>query len=208
MAQKLGLRTIEIIIAASVVVISVASLFVAVFQGIVMDRTLKASVMPVIQAGTGNFDLEDEEWVLNLNVRNTGLGPARIAYLRIMQGDQPISSMGSWLAECCAPPDLTPAERQAYIRGVFERRELVFITDSMDGRYLSPQETTYAYRASRPDPETQPDGFDVWVALNSARFDVQIEICYCSVFDECWRARFPSQSREDVRQCVIPVRTP
>lgn len=204
MASRVGYRTVELIIAISVVVISVASLFVAVFQGIVMDRTLKASVMPVIQSGTGNFNIETQEWVIRLNVGNTGLGPARIAYLRLMQGDQPIDNVGRWMASCCTPQDLSPEQRLAYIQSVFAERELILINDAMDGRYLAPQEVAYAYQISRPDPETQPRGYAVWDALNSARHAVDIEICYCSIFDECWRSRFPSQDRERVRQCVIP----
>ena len=55
---KPSYRLVEVIVAVSVVIISIASLFVAVYQGIVMDRTLKASVLPIIQAGTSNLDPE------------------------------------------------------------------------------------------------------------------------------------------------------
>jgi hypothetical protein len=52
--QQFHIRTIELVIAVSVVVISVASLFVAVYQGMVMERTLKASVWPLVQIEHGN----------------------------------------------------------------------------------------------------------------------------------------------------------
>ena len=71
---KPSYRLVEVIVAVSVVIISIASLFVAVYQGIVMDRTLKASVLPIIQAGTSNLDPETGEWKLALRVENTGLG--------------------------------------------------------------------------------------------------------------------------------------
>lgn len=199
-------RVLELVIAVSVVIISLASLFVALYQGRVMEQTMQASVMPLIQAGTSNYDAEEEDWVLRLEVRNTGLGPARIDYLRLMQGDQPVASLGRWLAECCAPDGLSAEQRLAHVQGVFNAGEVVLVTESFNGRYLAPQETAYAYQADRPDAEVQPRGYALWDALNSARFDVDIEICYCSVFDQCWRARFPEQSREEVAQCVAPVR--
>ena len=41
------IRVIEIIVAIAVTMISVASLFVAVFQGVIMQRQLEASVLPI-----------------------------------------------------------------------------------------------------------------------------------------------------------------
>lgn len=43
-------RVLELVIAVSVVIISLASLFVALYQGRVMEQTMQASVMPLIQA--------------------------------------------------------------------------------------------------------------------------------------------------------------
>ena len=81
--MKLQHRMIELVVAVSVVVISLASLFVAVYQGIVMDRTMKASVMPVIQVESGNIDDDRETWVMTINVKNTGLGPAEVRYFNM-----------------------------------------------------------------------------------------------------------------------------
>ena len=101
---------------------------------------------------------------------------------------------------------MSAEQRLAHVQGVFNAGEVVLVTESFNGRYLAPQETAYAYQADRPDAEVHPRGYALWDALNSARFDVDIEICYCSVFDQCWRARFPEQSLEEVAQCVAPVR--
>ena len=201
-------RVLELVIAVSVVIISVASLFVALYQGRVMEQTMQASVMPLIQASTSNYDAEKEDWVLRLEVRNTGLGPARIHYLRLVEGDQPVEQLSRWVADCCTPPELPAEERLPYAQSVFAAGELILITETFNGRYLSPQEIAHAYQIDRPDREAQPRGFAMWQALDSARFDVEIEICYCSVFDQCWRARFRAQEREEVYQCVVPRRAP
>ena len=45
-------------------------------------------------------------------------------------------------------------------------------------------------------------GASVWAELDTARFDVEVEICYCSVFDDCWRTRYPDAVRTPVARCI------
>lgn len=198
---KPSYRLVEIIVAVSVVIISIASLFVAVYQGIVMDRTLKASVLPIIQAGTSNLDPETGEWKLALRVENTGLGPARIGYLNLVRDGEPVGDLNAWLIQCCVPDNIPPAERGAFIAQTVNSGELRFVTSYVQGRFLAPQEQVNLYEIERPNETTQPDGAAIWQAINTARHEVDIEICYCSVFEECWLSRFPQQSREPVRRC-------
>jgi len=199
-------RLIEIVVGASVVVISVVSLFVAVFQGIVMQRTLEASVLPVIQYGSGNYNLEREEWQITVSFRNTGLGPAEMRSFRLFWDGEEITDTSAFLARCCVPDDIPADQRAAYVRNAFVNGEISFLFDSIEGRFFAPQEEVGYVVSARPDAETQPHGRALWDALDSVRHDLEVEICYCSVFDDCWQARFPDQSRERVRQCPAPFR--
>ncbi|HAQ34539.1 MAG: hypothetical protein CMF74_12130 [Maricaulis sp.] len=198
------IRLIEIIVAASVVVISVASLFVAVFQGIVMQRTLEASVLPVLQYSTGNYDNDRDEWVLVLNITNTGIGPAELRSIRVTWDGQPIEDAPPFLMACCLPASIAEADRPAYLQDLFESGELNIIFDGVDGRFFAPQESVDFISVDRPDRETQARGRALWSALDRARHDLEVELCYCSVFDDCWQANFPTQTRERVRQCPAP----
>ena len=64
---------VEISAAVSAIVISAASLFIAVRQNALMEKQLSASIWPVLEFGTSNIDAE-----ISLEVRNAGLGPARV----------------------------------------------------------------------------------------------------------------------------------
>jgi hypothetical protein len=200
------IRLIEITVAVSVVVISVASLFVAVFQGIVMQRTLEASVVPVLQYGSGNYDSDRDEWVMVLNITNTGIGPAELRDIRVTWQGQEVTDAPPFLLACCMPDHIDASDRPAYMQDIFEQGEINIIFDSVDGRFFAPQESVDFLSVDRPDRELQPRGFAMWTALDRARHDLDIEICYCSVFGDCWQARFPDQSRERVRQCPAPLR--
>lgn len=197
------IRLIEITVAVSVVVISVASLFVAVFQGIVMQRTLEASVVPVVQYGTGNYDLERSEWRLILSLTNTGLGPAEIRDFRMSWNGGEITDTSAFLTLCCVPEGVPDDQRAAFVRQAFVDGEIGFLFDAVEGRFLAPQEEVEFVSGLRPDARTQPNGRAIWDALDEARPDITVEICYCSVFGDCWQARFPEQSRERVRQCPV-----
>ena len=199
-------RLIEITVALSVVVISVVSLFVAVFQGIVMQRTLEASVVPVIQYGSGNYNLERGEWRLTISFTNTGLGPAEVRSFRMLWGGEEIVDTSEFLVRCCVPDSVPVEERPRFVRQAFVDGQLAFLFDSIEGRFIAPQEDVEYVTSLRPDATTQPNGRAIWDALDEIRRDIEIEICYCSVFDDCWQARFPDQSRERVRQCPAPFR--
>ncbi|MAC39367.1 MAG: hypothetical protein CMH93_07555 [Oceanicaulis sp.] len=201
--MKMHYRTIELVVAASVVVISLASLFVAVFQGIVMDRTMKASVMPVIQVGHGNVGEDRESWVMTITVHNTGLGPADIRYFGMRWQGEPIRDTSQFLARCCAPDSVPEDQRLGYMHQAFRDGEMALVFDEVQSRFLAPQERVDFIAFDRPDAETQPRGHAVWQALDLVRHDLRFDVCYCSVFEDCWLARFPAQPREPVARCDI-----
>ncbi|WP_297732139.1 hypothetical protein [uncultured Maricaulis sp.] len=202
--MKLHHRLIELVVAVSVVVISLASLFVAVYQGIVMDRTMKASVMPVVQVDSGNIDDDRETWVMTINVKNTGLGPAEIRYFNMYWNGEIIRDTSALMARCCLPETVPADERLPYVYDAFRDGQLSLVFDNVQRRFLAPQEDIDYIAFDRPDADTQPRGRALWDALDDVRHDITYEVCYCSVFDDCWRARFPEHSREPVRQCVGP----
>ena len=202
--MKLHHRSIELLVAACVVVISLASLFVAVFQGIVMQRTMEASVMPLIQVGHGNYNGETDEWQIKIEVSNTGLGPAQVHYLAMRWNDRLITDTSVFMADCCVPDTVPEAERLTYMYSLFREGEMSLIFDDVQMRFLAPQQTVDFITFDRPDAESQPRGAGVWQAVDAERRNITYETCYCSVFDACWVATFPQQTREPVRRCVAP----
>lgn len=202
--MKLHYRSIELLVAGCVVIISLASLFVAVYQGMVMQRTMEASVMPLIQVGHGNYNSETDEWQIKIEVSNTGLGPAQVHYLAMRWNGELITDTSEFMAQCCTPDGLAEDERQDYMISLFQEGEMALIFDDVQMRFIAPQETVDFITFDQPDAETQARGLAVWRAVDRARRDITYEACYCSVFDECWVSTFPRQTRQPVRQCVAP----
>ena len=77
-------RVIEIVIAGAIVAISLASLFTAVYQSIIMRRTLEASVWPRVEWENSNYDEERGVNAIIFALANRGVGPARIARVEIL----------------------------------------------------------------------------------------------------------------------------
>ena len=77
-------RVVELVIAGAIVVISLASLFTAVYQSIIMRRTLEASVWPRVEWENSNYDEERRANAIIFGLANRGVGPARIARVEIL----------------------------------------------------------------------------------------------------------------------------
>ena len=189
-------RFLELIIAASVVVISLASLFVALYQGRVMERTMKASVLPVVEYTTGNYDIDLDEPRITMTLSNNGLGPATIKQVLFRYEGVEFTSPGHLLALCCVPGADNVEEAQAILRTA----AFPVITSVLRNRVLTPGQTLPML--SMPDQDLGELGAGVWAELDTARFDVEVEVCYCSVFDDCWRTRYPDAVRTPVERCI------
>ena len=197
------IRLFEMVVGVFVVLASMAAVGVAVYQGRVMERTLEASVWPYLEYGTGNFDPDDDAWRIRFIFTNQGVGPARIRWMRLFDSTgEPVRDPAHFLADCCAPAEITdPDARLAHIRGVFASGSMVLFNEAVHGRVLAPGDEVVMFAIERPEDEAARA---VWEALDTARYDIRPEVCYCSVFDECWRARLPAIDHAPVRECALP----
>ena len=112
------------------------------------------------------------------------------------QGDQASRAPGYLLALCCVPGAENVAEAQAILRS----SGFPVITSVLRNRVLTPGQTLPML--AMPDQDLGELGASVWAELDTARFDVEVEICYCSVFDDCWRTRYPDAVRTPVERCI------
>src|SRR5262245_65518032 len=94
-------RTIELVIAAAVVAISLASLFTAVYQSIVMRRTLEASVWPRVEWENSNYDEERRVNAITFAIANRGVGPAQIERREILLQGKRVGNEDALLLDCC-----------------------------------------------------------------------------------------------------------
>src|SRR5262245_35949466 len=191
---------VELVIAVAVVVISLASLFTAVYQSVVMQRTLEASVWPRAEWENANFDEERRANAITFAIANRGVGPARIARAELLLKGTRMPNARSLLLACCID-GATQEERESNIRTLTESGDLRLFTSTVDGAAFHPGQKRALLVFDRP-VDGNP-ALPVWDRLNTARDALDLAVCYCSVFDDCWitRARAFTQSTEPIRGC-------
>lgn len=202
-ARERRTRIIELVVAGSVVFISLASLFTAVHQSLVAQRTLAASVWPSVELDTGNYDEERRAHSISFTIANRGVGPARIERLYTRWEDVEAGSVAEIIVSCCAEGD-DEAARRRWIEGLVNSQEIVFLTSVVHGRTLAPDQEINFFTFDRPGPDAPGD--EIWTALDRARFEFDMRVCYCSVFDECWETALADPRPEQVRDCRAPAR--
>jgi len=183
--HKTGHSHIDLILGALAVVMSMISVFIAVRHGQTMERLVAANSWPNISYTTGNEGPNGAQ-IITMELRNTGVGPARIDTFELFYKDRPLNSPAALLAGCCMTGPHMPvnSDTSTILNEVLPAR------DAID--FLSLDATKNPI---------------VWDKLNKERFQVRVRVCYCSVFEECWvkDSRVPRPTRVDECKPSQPI---
>lgn len=174
----------DLVLSLAAVVVSACALAVSLVQTTVMRAQQYASVWPRLTTDL-SVDLAADSLgrdSLTLTVRNAGVGPAQVAWAQLTFDGALIDDWRALIGR--AAPPAGPGTVRASI-----------IYNSLTGDVLIPGERHVALRlAGRPAR---------WVGDAAGR--VGLRICYCSVFDRCWRLENPSVGARIPREQVTPV---
>jgi hypothetical protein len=170
--------------------ISLCSLYVAwhtshTMEGLVREnaRLVRAQSTPLLDYGTGNAI--DQTRTMAALVINVGNGPARVRWSRFQLDGR---TYATW-------PELAAAVAPA--AGTADG----LVTASLDGTLLraGAERRLINWVAPAPGPEAE-----AWQKIDSVRGRVRADICYCSLFDECWLATFDGGVSSLAEQCPDP----
>ena len=188
-----GHRWLDILLAASAMLVSIVSLVVAVNHGRTMEkmaeanaRLVAANSWPFLQYSTGNVGPNGQR-MIELRVANDGVGPARVETFEVWWHDKPVATPQALLDACCS--DGTAA---VSTHGVQE--DLVAPTIMRAGAM-----------AAFLSLEQNADNAATWNRLNAARLHLRLRACFCSVFDECWTGDLTSTHANRVDKCPTPA---
>jgi hypothetical protein len=148
----------EMIVSLSVIFVSIATLFVYVYQARIMQSQLHASVWPYVEWGTTNYKK------FEIIVQNKGIGPALVKNLQMKIDGKKISGYAELL------DSLFGKKRQKYF----------FITSYLNRRVLAAGEIVKPIQVEGSLFATKIDS-----ALRKHNFE--LEICYCSIYNDCWK---------------------
>ncbi len=193
--RKIGHKWFDLAITLCILFISLSSLIVAVEHSRTLERMADANAKlvetnswPFLGYGTGNSGGTDHT-AIEMRIANDGVGPAKIESMELKWNGVAQRGAHAFLHACCG-------YRYASSDNLW--------SDIAPGRVLRAGETITFLTL----PRTVSDQ-GAWSRLDTARLSrsLSIDLCYCSVFDECWVedvARLSLKPRQ-VDYCPTPA---
>lgn len=168
----------QVLTAVGAMVVGLAALFVAYDQARVMRAQQHAAVYPVLQVD-GFQSSTPAHASLGIRVRNTGVGPALIESVTLYEDGVERADLSTYLDQLPAGYDTSWA--------ALTGRSMAA------GEEVTPIELVWARGdIALGDLINASQAWDHW----------EMEICYCSVFERCWRTSPVGGARaERVNQC-------
>jgi hypothetical protein len=181
-AHKVGNRWIDIVLASSALVLSIASIIISIQNEANMQRLVTANSWPYIRLSHGNTTGSGEA-VIHFDVGNAGIGPATVEKLIVTYKGEPVKSASDLLERCCASAGGPDAVRSVSVNLV-------------ENQVLSPHEVISVLGVRKSDT----DG-TVWDKLNIERMRIGMSACYSSVFGERWITSIRQPKPLSVKSC-------
>ena len=170
-AHKIGHKWVDLAIALSAITISVISLVVAVEHGKTEERLVAASSWPFLTFTSSNDGFNAGGWTIRLRLQNSGVGPARVKWLRLALNGEPIRNRGDLMRKCCGVPDGTVEDQVR--RGLVSQNSPIGVLPARESVVVLAWRDRRGSRAIRSK-------------LDDAANRLRLDACYCSVLDECW----------------------
>ena len=167
----------EMVIGLCALVVSLVAVIVGVYSAYT-DRTYaRASVWPRVEL---NFHLSTNEQSSEFGVKmsNSGIGPAIIKTVLMEVGGKYLKTWKDVLA----------------FIGEFPQ-DIHLSTSNMANIVLPAEQTTTTFHIKASDKSMSNKVMDTLRTVN-------ISVCYCSVYDECWLKVRKSEPKK-VEQCVV-----
>jgi hypothetical protein len=187
-----GFHWLDISLALSAFVVSLASLWLTVHNARTMEKLVASNSYPNIDFSFGNqFDFQDGHGLRHavyLSLENTGVGPARLRSIDLSFAGRPAATLRALLAICCTQEPAgslpkTSSWSSGDIRG--------FMVQAGKGINL------FAWPEAPEDPR--------WARLEAVRDKIGIRVCYCSVFDECYLHDSAYREPRRIGACPAPA---
>jgi hypothetical protein len=183
---------LDLIVALSALATSAVSIWLAISQGDDMERLVQAQSWPFLGFDSSNVHPNPTtgapEHVMTLVIENLGVGPAKIRTVEVVYEGKAIKGGRDLLRACCDKPDPETEERAS--------TETPFVTSSTAGRVLRAGQRLelFLWRRGAYDAHR-------WDQLDQARLKLDMQVCYCSVFEECWIVKNDSNDAQRVDSC-------
>jgi hypothetical protein len=185
--HRTGHAVLDFVIAACAIVISCASLWVALRADKTQEQLLKSTVWPYVVFTQSDVTPQGTSR-LTFELRNEGVGPAIVRSFAVAYNGRFYPSLRTLMEACCR----VEGEPRLRITTSTVRSQVLMARD------------VFSFIRTMPST-TSPRSY---ARLFAERWNFSIQLCYCSVLGDCW---FLDSSREDhptaVNKCP-PARQP
>lgn len=203
--HKTGSRRFDLILPVAALFVSFVSILIAWHHSHIMrelvhqnERIVEAESLPYLEIYTSDLASDLRTPTLRLSVRNEGVGPARIAEVVMTVNGKPVPDFNALINQCCAP-GLLEARKDSRKQFRAMRNGEVILSQLRD-RMIRPGEEVDAF-AWPVTPENKQIVDRLKEDVESPA--VNLTVCYCSVFDECWTRTDEDRRPVPVKQCPI-----
>jgi hypothetical protein len=182
--RKSGFKSLDMVIAGAAILLSLISLGVAIQNSRTQQKLVTASSWPLVMSYTNNLGegAAKADHVISIGLANNGVGPAKVESVRMSWRGREMTSNRAFLRACC------------WINGGPSSHD-------MQANIVSPN----VLRAGDAAPflvlPRSGDADPMWTALDRARLEVKLSVCYCSVFNECWMTDGRALDPPRVKSC-------
>ena len=159
--------------------IGLLALAVSGYTAYLQRQQVRAQVWPHLEISTSNY--RD----LNLAVSNQGLGPAKVTAVRVRVDGKPFKQ---WYE---------------VMRAFGQKGNEGFSFSTLNGTVVPPDKTIQIFLPADTDESRKM--FESFLNEDTHKFE--IDLCYCSVLDECWYTTDNAKPHQDqtkpIDQCPI-----
>lgn len=180
--HETGHRWLDLALGLSVLVISIASMIIAIQNHHAMKNLVTANSWPYLEMGHGN--VMDGSSDIHFDIKNAGVGPALIEKFVVTYDGRSVSGTRELLRRCCGIQDADLTKR------------LDINVDQVSDRVLSARDDIAFLSMPKQDAN-----LDLWQKLNLERFKVGMTACYSSVLGEHWITSLHSVKPLSVESC-------
>lgn len=180
-AERINVRisVTQTILAIVGIFIGSVALYAALGESEAVRKQTEASVWPRLDMAVVYYGFEGEERI-DILARNRGIGPAVVEFVHVAVDGAKATSW-SEVIRAVAPDEVIATSNQSIERTVVSPNEDIKML-SVEEKYSSNALT----RAIRD-------------AIGRER--IKVEICYCSVFDSCWKTKLSGGAPDEVDAC-------
>jgi hypothetical protein len=184
-------ESLNFVLAVCAILISAASFYATYLQADSAERQVKAMTLPLIQFSHGNYNDVADTKEISFKLKNAGVGPAIIKSVDFRYQDKRYRSLDSILQACCGKALDTFREIYTHSKqtstGTVEASEEAeldignWVSQPLENIIL-PGQSDYEFQKIAYGEGTQ----ELWNTLNDERWKLQLDICFCSMLDECF----------------------